>query len=447
MSYFTRIRENYSKARNRESFSYLYTAVIGLGFFTTAITWAMFNVYMPLYLEDLLGHLPNPKLIIGSIMVLDNIAAITLQPWVGKVSDNIWSKWGRRMPFILIGIPVAAVFFGLLPTFRESLVLLLVIIGGFNIAMALYRAPVVALMPDLVSKEYRSRGNAVINLLGGVGALIGLFVMGAIHDSNPILSFVIVSILMLLCLIVLIFSIREQKERKDVETREKVSMFKSVKQMFVDRDRSLLAVLFAILLWFFAFNAIETWFSTYATRPDLLNISAGSASMLLGVYSLTFIMFALPAGLIAKRIGRKKTILIGLVGLILTMIPLVIFSIVQIPGLRTIVNFLPFNWTWEIIIDGLLLFLGGMFWAFVNVNSIVIVWELAGPSRLGTYTGIYYFFSALAAITSPVLAGALFDAIGINFLFLYSVVFFIAAFVSTLFIKTTGQEADETAAK
>jgi len=158
-------------------------------------------------------------------------------------------------------------------------------------------------------------------------------------------------------------------------------------------------------------------------------------------------MFALPAGLIAKRIGRKKTILIGLVGLILTMIPLVIFSIVQIPGLRTIVNFLPFNWTWEIIIDGLLLFLGGMFWAFVNVNSIVIVWELAGPSRLGTYTGIYYFFSALAAITSPVLAGALFDAIGINFLFLYSVVFFIAAFVSTLFIKTTGQEADETAAK
>ena len=269
LEWFKSVGQNYKSAKEGKSYSYLYTAIIGLGFLTITLTWAMFNIYIPVFLEQLLGDIPRQKLIIGVIMVLDNIAAITLQPWAGKVSDNIWTKFGRRMPFIIISIPIAAVFFGLLPVFKDSLVLLLVIIGGFNIAMAFYRAPVIALLPDLVSKDYRSRGNAVINLLGGVGALIGLFVMAAIYDINPILSFVIVSIIMLLCLLALILSIKESKDRPDVETKEKVSILKSVKQMFTDKDRSLLAILFAILFWFFAFNAIETWFSLYATNPGL----------------------------------------------------------------------------------------------------------------------------------------------------------------------------------
>ena len=162
--------------------------------------------------------------------------------------------------------------------------------------------------------------------------------------------------------------------------------------------------------------------------------------MLLGIYSLTFIIFAIPAGMIAKKIGRRNTILIGLIGLIGIMIPFMIFSVVPIPGLRTLVTFLPFDWTWEIIIDGILLFFGGMFWAFVNVNSIVIVWELAGTERLGTYTGLYYFFSALAAIVSPVVAGALFDAVGIQYLFVYSVFFFTVAIICAFFVATTGKE-------
>ncbi len=438
------IVSRFVEARDRKGFSYLYTAIIGLGFFTTAITWSMFNVYVPIFLRDLLGDIPNAKLIIGIIMVIDNIAAITLQPWLGKVSDNVWTRFGRRMPFIMIGIPIAALFFGLIPSVIQTLWLLILIIGGFNISMAFYRSPVVALMPDLVSKEYRSRGNAVINLLGGVGSLIGLFVMAAIYKINPVLSFWIVSIVMVLCLVTLYFNVREPKERIDVEEKEKVSLKEAIRNMFVDKDKSLIFILLAILFWFFAFNAIETWFSTYATDPNLLGIvNEADASMLLGIYSLTFIIFAIPAGLIAKKIGRKNTIIIGLVGLIIVMIPLVIFSLVDIPALRVIVDFLPFYWTWEIMIDGVLLFFGGMFWAFVNINSIVIVWELAGAARLGTYTGLYYFFSATAAIVSPVVAGAIFDATNVSALFLYSFIFFVAALVCTLFIRRTGNEADD----
>ena len=88
----------------------------------------MYNIYMPLYLGDLLDHLTRTGMIVGIIMVVDNIVAITLQPWIGNFSDNIWTKWGRRMPFIMIGIPIAAVLFGILPLVSDSLILILVIL-------------------------------------------------------------------------------------------------------------------------------------------------------------------------------------------------------------------------------------------------------------------------------------------------------------------------------
>ena len=437
MQLFSKMKNNYKDAQKGKSFSYVFTAVLGLGFFTTAITWAMFNIYVPRYLDNLLNF-KGEKTLIGVIMVLDNIAAITLQPWLGNVSDNIWTKWGRRMPFIIIGIPIAAIFFGLLSTFQEMFILLLVAIGGFNIAMALYRAPVVALMPDLVPKEFRSRGNAVINLLGGVGALIGLFVMSAVYKVNPNLSFWIVSVIMLLCLVALILTIKETKKRVDVEVKEKVKLFEAIKEIFTSKDKSLLFILLAISSWFFAFNALETWFSTYAAYH--LNMAVADASMLLGILSLTFILAAIPAGLMAKKIDRRKIIIMGIIGLSIVLIPIVFFSLFPISVLQEFITFLPFKWTWEIIIVGMMLFLGGIFWAMINVNSIVIVWEMAGTKKLGTLTGLYYFFVATAAILSPVIAGALWDLIGVKYLFLYSIVFLTIALVFMLFVKTTGKE-------
>ncbi|MHA1685453.1 MAG: MFS transporter [Candidatus Heimdallarchaeaceae archaeon] len=438
MSLKEKLSEKYSG-----NFSAFFTMIIGLGFFTTAITWSVYNIYVPIFLDDIIPDIAAKKTIIGIIMILDNIAAITLQPWIGNISDNTWTKFGRRMPFLLVGIPLAAAFFGFIPMF-QSLVLILIIIGGFNIAMAIYRAPVVALMPDLVPNQYRSRGNAIINLMGGIGSLLGLFGIPFIYRSNKILAFWIVSIMMVLSLIVLLFTIKES-ETPFSESNERVHIIQSVKAIYAEKDKSMLFILLAICAWFFGFNAVETWFSTYGVK--ILGITEDTASMVLGVFSLSFIIFAVPAGLIAKRFGRKNTIILGLIGVTLAMLPVVILAFIDITSLQAEVNLLGFQLTKQALFDAIFLFLGGMFWAFININSIVIVWELAGNEKLGTYTGIYYFFSSFAAIVSPVLAGGIFDLIhlinneeGIKYLFVYTVLFFIIALICVLFVRKTGKE-------
>ncbi len=463
--------EKFKEAQDSKRFSYLFTAIIGLGFFTTAITWVIYNVYIPTYLKaylrDVWGTLPIETFIIGSIMVLDNIIAVLMQPWIGHVSDRTWKKYGpnkkgRRMPFLIIGVPLAAVFFILIgvfgfdvfSNFESSIflgfILLLLVIGGFNISMALYRSPVVSLMPDLVAKEYRSRGNGFINLLGGIGSLIGLFVFPMIEKSNTILAYVFVSIILLVCLGILYFTIKEPEQLKDVEKKEHVKIFPAIKETFKRKDKSLLFILFAIFAWFFGYNVIETFFSNYG--EDVLLMVPADISMIFGIVALAFIIFAFPAGLIAKKIGRRTTIQIGL-GLIVTFLGIsTIFSLLNLPALAVRTTFIGMDLPYLALLYAGCFFFIGIGWALVNINSIVIVWELTGKDNIGMATGIYYFFSAAAAITGPVIIGGILDLLNFGldladgeqykFLFLFAVIFFLIAGILTFFVKQTGVEGE-----
>lgn len=464
--------EKFKEAQESKRFSYLFTAIIGLGFFTTAITWVIYNVYIPTYLKGYLrevwGTLPLETFIIGSIMVIDNIIAVLMQPWIGHVSDRTWKRYGpnkkgRRMPFLVIGIPLAAVFFILIGVFgfdvlfasgSDSLflgfILLLLVIGGFNISMALYRSPVVSLMPDLVGKEFRSRGNGFINLLGGIGALIGLFVFPMIEKSNTILAYIFVSIVLLICLVILYFTIKEPETLKDVEKKEHVKIIPALKEVFKQKDKSLLFILFAIFSWFFGYNVIETFFSNYG--EDVLLMVPADISMIFGVVALAFIIFAFPAGLIAKKIGRRTTILIGL-GLIVFFLGIsTIFSLANLPALAVRTTFIGMDLPYLALLYAGCFFFVGVGWAFVNINSIVIVWELSGKDKIGMATGIYYFFSAAAAITGPVIIGGVLDLLNFGldlaegeqykFLFLFAVIFFLIAGILIFFVKKTGVEGE-----
>ena len=468
-NYFTNIKENYNKAKEGEGFSFLFTIVIGLGFFTTAITWSMYNVYIPTYLDEYLklnwGELSFASTIIGFIMVLDNITAVLMQPWIGHISDRIWKryspgKWGRRMPFIVIGIPLGALFFAMLGLFgtdtfsgnpMTGFILLLLTIGGFNISMALYRSPVVALMPDLVPKEYRSRGNGLINLMGGVGALVALFILPIVYRENPLLAYFIVSLVMIFCLIILFFTITEPEVLKDKGEKEEVKIIQTLKEFFSQKDKSMIFILFAIFAWFLGYNIIETFFSLYGV--NILQIEKEDASTILGVLALMFILSSVPAGFIAKKIGRKRTILVGLAIILVALVVAAIFSVVAIPSLQTRTTLLGMDVPYTAFIILGCFFFSGIGWAFVNINSIVIVWTLAGKERVGAGTGIYYFFSASAAIIGPVLIGGIFDLIryifglpaGLQYktLFFFSSFFYLVAFVLTLFVKTTGMEGEK----
>ena len=407
-----------SKSASTDRLDYLLTFYIGLGFFTTGITWSLYNSYVPIFLREyVFGSWQN--LIIGIIMVLDNIAAITLQPWIGAKSDHTWTRFGRRMPYILLGVPIAAFFFGLIPL-ANSLLVLLTVITIFNIAMAIYRAPVVALMPDIIPSKFRSKANGVINLMGGIGAIYAFFVGSYLYEYSPPLAFWSTSLIMILALLVLFWKVKEPEKPELHDTEEKIGIVDAFREVISNPDRSGILILLAIFTWFLGYNIIETWYTTYGVV--VLGIPDYIASRTLTTFALSFVIFAIPAGFVATKIGRKNTIVIGLVGLIISLASMIFIT----------------NITLIYIILGI----AGLFWAFININSITIVWEIATGKKLGAYTGLYYFFSALAAIVGPVFSGFIFDIVGLSIMFWLSTGLMVIALLFTLGVKS-GEVSEE----
>jgi len=144
--------------------------VLGLGFMSISLTWALYNSYVPVFLDAALPAMAFKGLAIGFIMTLDNIASITLQPFFSAMSDSTWGRYGRRMPYLMAGIPVAAVAVTLIPLLRDNMTLMIASIVIMNVSMAVFRAPTVALMPDITPREQRSKANGVINLMGAWAA-------------------------------------------------------------------------------------------------------------------------------------------------------------------------------------------------------------------------------------------------------------------------------------
>ena len=448
-----------------------YTLLIGLGFMTTGISWSMYNTYVPVMLETTWffkenSYLLMPALlIIGLIMTFDNIIAWIIQPWVGARSDNTWhSRWGRRMPYLLIGIPVSAIAFIFIPivwwfvpgsefgsvTFSFlPLLLFMFVINIFNVFMASYRSPVVALMPDLIPPEDRTKANGAINLMGGLGSVIaffgGKFVVSFGRSLAPAgsglgdqygfsVGFILTAIIMVLALIVLRITIKESETPFGQELEEEAKLRSTFSEVFRSNDKSGMFILIAIFLWFTGYQAMETFFSLYGVYTlGFANVE--DVAFYLNAFAIPFLLMAVPAGLIAARIGRSKTIKIGLVGILIALTPL---AVLPMHNLATD------NQGTAIIIMVICLIFAGSSWALININSIVIVWEIGGEKR-GAYTGLYYFFSMLAAVAGPPLVGLLLTIINgiiggpgreMDFLFLVSIVFLFLAFLSMFRVKS-----------
>jgi len=376
--------------------SYFKAAFLGLGFLIVTATWTLYNSFVPIFLKNFIAS----ETIIGFIMTFDNIAAITIQPYFGALSDKTNTRFGHRLPYLMIGIPIAAVFYGLIP-FAQTLWLMLVFIVIMNFGMSVFRSPVIALMPDLTPSKLRSKANGVINFMGGVGAILAFLFGSKMYEVNPALPFVLFSALMILVLILFMFKLREPQRPT---TDENVSIIRVIKDVFTADNRVVLNVLFAIFFWFFGYSAVETFFTLYG--KEFLLIRESEAAMSLTFFSLTFVLFAIPSGIIATSIGRRKTILTGISGLILIFAVLIFMK--------------------DMLIIRILLFIGGIFWAMININSYPMVVEKAGEN-IGAYTGLYYFFSTIPAILSPVIVGFLMEHIGYIMLFISGMVSFVLA--------------------
>lgn len=416
---------------------YKKTFLIGFGFFGISVLWTLYNAYVPIYLQaghpgfDARGEVGfglGPGLT-GFIMTLDNVAALFLLPLIGAWSDRVWTRLGRRMPFILALAPVAIIAFILIPLavgmvpaqasghieqLGAPLAFFMVAIGLFLLAMAGFRTPVIALMPDLTPSPLRSQANGVINLMGGVGTLIATLGSGLLYGMGRIVPFAFGGVLMAIAVLMLFVFIREPREFETAAHEEEgLGALRGLKRVSPEARRSLAFLMGAIFCWFVGYNAVETFLSSYGVSE--LGMSTGIAPLLMGVASLAFLIFAIPAGLIAARFGRRRTIVTGL----------------TVFGLLLLINF----FLHSSMLVWFVLAIGGMAWALVNINSLPMVVDIsASDADLGIYTGMYYLASQLAAIIGPTVNGYIVEWGGndYNLIFLATPAFFLLAILCML---------------
>ena len=417
------------------------TVRIGFAFLAICAFWQMYNNVIPLILTNTF-HM-NESLS-GAIMAADNVLALFLLPLFGSLSDKCKSPMGRRKPFILAGTVLSVLLMLLVPVLdnryfsypSKGLSMVFVcVLGLLLIAMGTYRSPAVALMPDLTPKPFRSRANAVINLMGALGGIIYLILASILYSEartkglahvNYLPLFLIVAAIMVLSLLIVLFTINEPALRLQVENYEKDHPEQETAPVGDDGSRtlppavkrSLIFLLISVSLWFISYNAVETWFTTYAQR--MWGMSLGSASLCLTIATGGAILSYIPIGQAAARFGRRRVIIAGVILLASCFLVLFIYTLLSD-------SFHPVLY--------LLLLLIGLAWAAINVNSLPMVLEMCSGAEIGRFTGLYYTFSMAAQIVTPVIAGTLMNRIGYTSLFIYSTLFAGMAFLTMSQVK------------
>lgn len=405
-------------------FNYGKIFLLGFGFFGVSVIWTVYNAFVPLFLANKFNLAPA---FIGFFMTLDNIAALFIQPPVGAWSDRLRTPLGRRMPFILIGAPIGALVFGLIPL-ASILPLFVACTSTLLLSMAFWRTPVVALMPDITPSKYRSQANGIINLMGGVGTIIASLAGSALYEINIAFPFWMGSVLVIIASILVFIFIKEPKEYEEGE--KEPNMFESLRELMTLEDKSGIRILWAIFFWFLAYSGIEAFLTLYATK--YVGIPEGDAGRLFGHLGLLFVIFAVPAGFLGSRLGRRVTISAGII-----VMGLLIFALfVLVPNtLSPLITKLPVLGNIHVI--SLLLMPAGIAWAMININSLPMVVDMTTPSRLGTFTGLYYLFSTLSAIVGPNLNGLLvqFSGSRYNVIMLFSPIFLVIALMLMLGVR------------
>ena len=428
--------------------NYKRTFIVGLAFLSICAFWQMYDNVIPLILTNTF-HLNETYS--GAIMAADNILALILLPLFGSISDKTNTKIGKRMPFILFGTGLAIILMNILPFLDNGyykqpnnfkLISFVVVLGLLLIAMGIYRSPAVALMPDVTPKPLRSKANAIINLMGAVGGIIYLAIAAVAYPNSKTVGlahvdyqflFVLVSAIMFIAVGFLYLFIKEPElveenrllELEHPEWNLAEEDNSGNEKLPDDVKRSLGFLLASIALWFIGYNGVTTWFTTYVSV--VMGQGLGGASTCLLVATAGAIVSYIPIGNIASKIGRKKTIMGGVV--LLSLMFALGFVLTNIFSSINFIMYVSFA-------------LVGLAWAAINVNSLPMVVEMCKGSDIGKFTGYYYTASMAAQIVTPILAGTLMRLISYKILFIYSAFFVLLSFVTMTQVKHGDQKVE-----
>lgn len=408
--------------------NYKRTTLIGLAFMSILCFWQFYDQVIPYLLENVFGL---KTMAANSIMAIDNVLAIFMLPLFGALSDRTHTRLGKRTPYILFGT-LAAVALLVAMAFTvetRSFPAFFFCLVGLLVVMSIYRSPAVAYMPDVTPKPLRSKANAVINLVGYIGGIFATLMMTLLLKSRkqadgtslyaegqsflPI--FFVIAGFMLLVVLVMVATVKETRLLSDtaaeMERDETPAPAGGKTRLEPAVRRSLILILFSVFLWFMAYNAVTTAFSRYCA--NVWGTDLGTSASYLTVATVAAIASFLPLGFLSGKVGRKKTVLLGIV-LMTACYGAAIF--IRQPSVVMYVIF------------GLV----GMGWAAINVNSFPMVVEMSSSGDVGRYTGLYYTFSMAAQIATPLLSALLIDTLGLGYraLFPYAVVFSVLSFVT-----------------
>ena len=417
------------------------TVLVGLAFLSICAFWQMYDNVVPLILTKTF-HLNET--FSGAIMAADNVLALFLLPFFGTLSDRTNTKLGKRTPYILGGTLAAVILLNILPLLDNSyyaaasagkMIAFIVALGLLLISMGTYRSPAVALMPDVTPKPLRSRANAIINLMGAVGGIIYLAIAAVMYPNSKVLGldhvnyqplFIVVALIMAVSIIVMKLTINEPKlvaenraleaEHPEWNLAEDDGSGNEVLPAKV--RRSLGFLLASIALWFIGYNGITTWFTTYVDK--VMGQGLGGASTCLLIATGGAIISYIPIGSLAHKIGRKKTIMIGIIML----------ASCFLAGYFLTTAFSSINTIMFIVFA-----LVGFAWAAINVNSLPMVVEMCKGSDIGKVTGYSYTASMAAQVVTPILAGFLMRSISYKVLFPYAALFVVFSFVTMTQVK------------
>jgi len=404
--------------------------LIGLAIFAQEISWNFYDSQVPVSLGKYISSVG----LVGFLMGLDNLLGIVTQPLLGRWSDNLRTRWGRRIPFILVGMPLAALFFALIP-FETSLPMLLACVLLYVSAMLFQKTPTESLMPDFVPPEHRSKGNAILKVITSLTVIFGAVLSMLVVDQNLQLAFLIPAALMILILPIFLATVKETRsagyqealrlQAETIEQPEKVRLWPTIQAIIRATDKSMLFMLLSTFFLAVGWSALRALLTRYGM--DGLGMTRGDAGGLTLPGGIAFLVLAYPIALVSERYGRKLAMLIGMA---LMLIALVLGFVLASPAvLRIVVT------------------LTSIGFATFGVNSLVVVWNLAPSSAAtGTHTGLYYFLYYAGQALGPGIIGLLTDATGWGSFLLNVSPFILAALLLLTQVRREGPRSGAPAA-
>nr|WP_297765111.1 MFS transporter [uncultured Butyrivibrio sp.] len=419
------------------------TILIGFAFMSICAFWQFYDNEIPKILKYSFGL---GETLTGVVMALDNVLALFLLPLFGTLSDGTDTKYGKRMPYIVVGTIVSTILLTILITVARPSGYIALFVGVLLlllISMGIYRSPAVSLMPDLTPAPQRSTANAIINLMGTIGGIYILVMIKVLlkEAENPAktnyIPLMLSLVLFMLVSVLLVFlTIKENKIKEEIHKEgglhslgdtfdndakedktdytERFEEGTVTKMMPKEVKRSLRFLLVSVFLWFTAYNAVTTAFSRFVGEVWDLHDNAYATCLLVATVAAT--LSYIPIAYVSRKIGRKKTILIGICLMAASYVITGLY-----PHFSASIN--------------IFFALVGIGWAAINVNSYPMVVEMSKAGEIGKFTGTYYTFSMAAQVFTPIFSGFLLEHISYRTLFPYAFIFSALAFCTMLMVK------------